>query len=77
MIQQSETFGAGNAVADPGDVGMLEPGRHEHLCVIGDDPRGQGRMGVLAADAKAGQGGNEIQLTGNLVTARHWKLIRA
>jgi hypothetical protein len=34
-------------------------------------------MSVLAANAEAGQGGDEIQLTGNLVTARHWKLIRA
>jgi hypothetical protein len=34
-------------------------------------------MGVLATDAEAGQGCEEIQLTGNLVTARHRKLVRA
>lgn len=56
---------------------MLKPGGLQHVCVLRHHPGCLRAVGVLAAEAQAGQGCDEIQLAADLITAGDREFIGA
>ncbi|MNE69675.1 hypothetical protein D3C80_1654150 [compost metagenome] len=65
--QQLEAGRAWHAVADPGQVGIGQRQRLQHLPRFGHHPGGIGRVGVLAAQAQVGTKGHGVEVGGNFI----------
>ncbi len=76
-VQQGEALGARYAMAHPGHIGMGQAGGLQHLAVLRHHPGRMRGVGILAADAMAGQAGHVVELGTDLVAAGHRQFVGA
>ncbi|MNN69686.1 hypothetical protein D3C81_1854970 [compost metagenome] len=58
-------------MADPGQVGIGQRQRLQHLPRFCDHPRGIGRVRVLAAQAQVGAQGHGVEVGGDFIAFGH------
>ncbi len=74
--QQLEPWGAGDAVADPGQVGVGHSQGLQHVRRVGDNPGGIGRVGIFAAQAQVGAQGHGVEVNRNLMAFGNREFLR-